>query len=119
MADAPDVWSADVPPDLSAFPTVQHRIEKGRFVCPGDETASCHQYPACDHETWPCGCDYVPHADCWIKPWIDGSDLVDSYAGDEPYLRDEDLPDGDATWTFEGDYVLFDYVLASREASDA
>ncbi|MGX9348142.1 hypothetical protein [Microbacterium sp. KNMS] len=98
-------------PDLSAFPSVQHRIEGGRFICPGDENARCHRYPGCDHEHWPCEHEYVGHAECWVVPWITASDLCDSYAGTEHelLLRDEDFPDGDVTWTWEGDWVSFDY----------
>lgn len=101
-------------PDLSAFPSVQHRIEGGKFICPGDENAWCHQYPEddCDHEYWPCGHEFTSHAECWIKPWIDATDLADSYAGveHELLLRDEDFPDGDVDWTWEGEYVTFDYA---------
>ncbi|WP_417556134.1 hypothetical protein [Microbacterium sp.] len=101
-------------PDLSAFPRVQHRIEGGKFVCPGDQNSWCHRYPGCDgeHEYWPCGCEYVGHAECWIKPWIDATDLADNYAGveHELLLRDEDFPDGDVDWTWEGEYVTFDYA---------
>lgn len=106
-----------VAPDLSAFPEVQHRIEGGVFVCPGDENASCHQYPECDgeHESWPCGCAYVSHAECWIKPWIAASSLADSHdegADDLGYLLlDEDFPDGDVETQWDGDYVLWNYVL--------
>lgn len=106
-------------PDLSAFPAVQHRIEGGKFVCPGDENALCHRYPGdeCDHEYWPCGHEYVGHDECWIVPWITASDLCDSYAGTEHQLllRDEDFPDGDVTWTWEGDWVSFDYGTDSEE----
>ncbi|HWU30209.1 MAG TPA: hypothetical protein VN041_14090 [Microbacterium sp.] len=101
-------------PDLSAFPSVQHRIEGGKFICPGDESAWCHQYPEddCDHEYWPCGHEFTSHAECWIRPWIDATDLADSYAGveHELLLRDEDFPDGDVDWTWEGEYVTFDYA---------
>lgn len=106
-------------PDLSAFPSVQHRIEDGKFVCPGDERAWCHQYPEddCEHEYWPCGHEFTSHAECWIKPWIDACDLADSYAGveHELLLRDEDFPDGDVEWTWEGEYVTFDYSPANVE----
>ncbi|MCS4278035.1 hypothetical protein M2390_003258 [Mycetocola sp. BIGb0189] len=101
-------------PDLTGFPEVQHRIEDGKFVCPGDESSRCHQYPGCDHhERWPCGCEYVSHAECWIKPWIDAPfDLSDSHDESDGVsaLRNEDFPDGDVSWVFEGDYVLFQYV---------
>lgn len=106
-----------VAPDLSAFPEVQHRIEGGVFVCPGDENARCHQYPGCDgeHESWPCGCEYVSHAECWMKPWIDASSLADSHdegADDLGYLLlDEDFPDGDVESRWEHEYVLWNYVL--------
>lgn len=101
-----------VMPDLSGFPEVQHRIEGGRFVCPGDRGSRCHQYPGCDCEDWPCGHEYEAHDDCWIKPWIDATYLADSYAGVEfeLLLRDENFPDGNVSWSWEGDYVTFDYA---------
>jgi len=108
-------WVEPGTPDLSAFPEVQHRIESSVFVCPGDETARCHQYPGCEHDEWPCGCEYTAHAECWIKPWIDGSCLADSHdedADDLGYLLlDADFPDGDVETQWHGDYVLWNYVL--------
>jgi len=107
-------------PNLSGFPEVQHRIEDGRFICPGDEHSRCHQYPGCDgeHDFWPCGCEYVSHKECWIKPWIDASALIDSYGGDEHahLLLDDDFPDGDATTTWEYEYMLWDYAEPRPEA---
>lgn len=105
-----------VEPDLSSFPEAQHRIEGGKFVCPGDENARCHQYPGCDgeHETWPCGCEYVSHAECWMKPWIDAGSLADSHdEGADDYghlLLDEDFPDGDIETRWEYEYVLWNYA---------
>jgi len=110
-------------PDLSAFPEVQHRVEGGRFVCPGGENARCHRYPGdeCEHEYWPCGHEYVGHAECWVVNWVEAVDLCDSYAGTEHtlLLRDEDFPDGDVRWSWEGDYVTFEYEheAAARECS--
>lgn len=105
-----------VAPDLSAFPEVQHRIESGMFVCPGDEGAWCHQYPGCEHEEWPCGCEYTAHSECWIEPWINASTLADSHdegADDLGYLLlQEDFPDGDVETQWHGDYVLWNYVLS-------
>jgi len=102
-------------PDLSSFPEVQHRIEDGRFVCPGDEKSRCHRYPDCDeslHDRWPCGCEYVAHSECWIQPWIEASSLADSHDEADGFggLRDADFPDGDVSWSWEYDYVLFRYV---------
>lgn len=111
-----------IEPDLTAFPEVQHRIENGRFVCPGDEESRCHQYPDCDdHESWPCGCDYVPHAECWIKPWIDATDLCDSYAGTEHelLLSNDDFPDGDVSWSWTDEWVTFDYLPALAAGSES
>lgn len=107
-------------PDLSAHPEVQHRIEGGRFVCPGDVGSRCHQYPSCDCELWPCGHPYEAQDDCWIKPWIEATDLCDSYAGTrhEDLLRDEDFPDGDVTWSWEGDYCTFAYADETNGGSE-
>lgn len=107
-----------VAPGLSEFPEVQHRIEGGRFVCPGDENSRCHRYPGCDgeHEYWPCGCEYVGHAECWIVPWIEATALSDNYHGNQPYFLNKDFPDGDVAWTWEGDYVAFAYVHESTDS---
>lgn len=117
----PPVRNEPVAPDLSAFPEVQHRIEGGQFICPGDENARCHRYPGCDgeHDTWPCGCEYIGHAACWVKPWIDASDLADSHnegADDCAALRDEDFPDGDVEWEWECEYVLWNYVTHPKDS---
>lgn len=102
-------------PDLSEYPEVQHRIEDGAFVCPGDENARCHRYPGCDgeHESWPCGCEYVAHAECWMKPWIDASYLRDSHADGVDgvdHISDAEFPDGDVMAWWEDEYVLWAYT---------
>lgn len=107
-------------PDLSAFPEAQHRIERGKFVCPGDSNARCHRYPGddCDHDVWTCEHEFVGHAECWVKPWIDASVLADS-CGDESMIdrSDDEFPDGDVTWTWEGDYVLWEYGTNQENGS--
>lgn len=113
---------APTSPDLSAYPEMRHRIEGGKFVCPGDENARCHRYPGddCDHENWPCGHEYVGHAECWVKAWVDAVNLSDSYDGgliDMP-IPDAEFPDGDVIWTWEGDYVTFDYAAEQGETVD-
>lgn len=122
LAEPLDMPASPAAPDLSAFPRVQHRIEGGKFVCPGDENSWCHRYPDCDgeHEFWPCGCDYIGHADCWIEPWISASDLSDSHdeADGIDALRDEDFPDGDVSWSWEDEYVLFSYCDPAPNQSD-
>lgn len=108
-----------VEPDRSAYPRARHRILNGEFMCDGDANSECHQYPDCggEHEYWPCGCEYVSHEQCWIKPWIDVTDLIDSYVGDTHahLLRDADFPDGVVTTSFESDYVGWDYVISPEE----
>lgn len=117
-------WNDPVEPDLSAFPEVQHSIVRGQFVCPGDENSRCHRYPGCDgeHETWPCGCEYIGHASCWIKPWIDAGHLADSHdEGADDYghlISDADFPDGDVETSWEGDYVLWNYTRVYETQHD-
>lgn len=105
-----------VEPDLTAYPDAPHRISNGRFVCDGDEKSRCHRYPSCDHEEWPCGCEYVEHATCWIAPWITAGDLADSYVGSQvTALSDDEFPDGVLEWTWEGEYLTWTYADESAD----
>lgn len=96
-------------PDLSGYPEATHRIRDGRFICDGDENSRCHQYPGdeCEHEGWPCGHEYRSHAECWVAEYVIAADLDDSYGGE---IGRSHFPDGPATWSWEGDYVLWEYV---------
>ncbi|EKT83069.1 hypothetical protein Mbo4_049 [Rhodococcus phage Mbo4] len=46
---------------------------KIEFVCHGDSTAICHQYPDCDCETWSEGHPHpmASHDRCWMQDWFD------------------------------------------------
>lgn len=101
------VPAAPVEPDLSEYPLAGHRITEGRFVCDGDETSRCHQYPnSCGCEFWPCGHPYESHAECWVVPWVDASYLADSHIDPDRL----EFPDGAAWWRFEDEYVIWGYI---------
>jgi len=111
-------------------PTV-HFIENGRFVCKAEPTAPCRNYPDCACETWDMamhfghgrdstpapGHEPVPQNECWMDAWINGPGLEDSHCdADGLFSEPEDgWPDGaiDATW--EGDYLIWEYVTAEAE----
>ena len=81
------------------------RDTSGRFVCDGDQTSDCHQYPSCECELWPCGHDNEPHEECWVEPWINASDLSDTSVDGDPPTRN-----GLVKWSGEGDYVTWEYL---------
>lgn len=68
-----------------------------KFVCHGDSTAQCHQYPGddCTCETWTddgggadqYGHKFIPHDECWMKDWFD-NDGTDPSAEDPITLAD-------------------------------
>ena len=75
--------------------TPHHRVEwrhdgdciYGRFICDADPNAECHQYPACEHERWPCDCPIVRHDTCWQLPWMN-----DAVTMEELYDGPPDVP---------------------------
>lgn len=94
-----------------------HRIVSGRFVCTASPEAPCRNYPACECETWnPAHHEHpnVPQEECWQAPWIQASDLSDTYALEELLLDDDEFPDGPVATTWEGDYLLWEYADDTR-----
>lgn len=106
-----------------------HVIRDGAFVCLAAPTDSCRNYPACGCETWDAdlhprepgkpaaaGHEDVPQADCWIAPWINASELADSYFGP---INHEDVyndahgmtfPDGPVDCVWEGEFMQWHYT---------
>lgn len=95
------------------LPEARHSIRDERAVCEGDRGNRCHWYPTCDdHESWPCGCDYVAHDECWMIPWLDAGTLVDTAFDSALEARDDDtleFPDGPIICEWDGEFVLWDY----------
>jgi hypothetical protein len=112
-----------VPDAVKALPLATHRLVDGRAVCDGGEGSKCHWYPACDeHEEWPCGCDYVAHAECRVLPWLNSYDLEDSAYDEALERRDPEtltFPDGEIEWEWEGEFVLWNYADNPDETGDA
>ncbi len=94
------------------------RIE---FVCAGDETSPCHQYPDCgceywddDHET-DRGPEHapVPHEKCWMQDWFDNDAAEpNSERIEMPFVGDEVLKpgmSGPITTSSELDYVVWKF----------
>lgn len=63
-----------------------------RFECRGDETSPCHNYPACDCESWGDGHEHprVVHDECWMQQWFDSFSADDIAAN---YTPPSDSPD--------------------------
>jgi hypothetical protein len=103
------------PAFVEAMPEGKHRIENGRAVCEGGIANRCHWYPdsACDHESWPCGHEYVFHEECWLMSWLQAVDLMDTAedsALDERIGEDGvDWPNGDIAYEWHYDYVTWSY----------
>lgn len=99
-----------------------HVIRGSRFVCTASAEAKCRTYPACECEDWDpdlhgdppaAGHENVPQEHCWIKPWLDATDLTDCYGGDDlTWLTDADVtfPDGPITTEWHGDYLTWEYA---------
>lgn len=105
----------ETPAHVAALPQATHRIVDGRPVCDGGIGTTCHWWPDaadCEHESFPCGHEYVFHEDCWIIDWLAATDLEDSARDDANDHRDDDLrwPNGVIDWEWDGDYVLWWYV---------
>lgn len=116
-----EAWVTE-PAHVRALATATHRIRDGRAVCDGDATARCHWWPdpaVCDYEQFPCGHDYIDHGECWIIQWLDAGALDDTATGNAPDRYNPDLlggfPDGLITWTWEDDYVTWDYDTARED----
>lgn len=87
------------------------------FHCDGDATSPCRTYPDCGCEEW-----YLdetgkhPHPsviqdECWKLPWLDASDAVDTYDGDD--YADGGGPqqiDAEIETTWDGDCLTWDYA---------
>jgi hypothetical protein len=105
-----------------------------RFVCSGDQSSPCHNYPDCGCETWsesahftedengvltdePApGHEATPKPGCWIDPWFNETttiplDWEDLYDGHTDFTYDPDwLVSGPVSVTFEGDYMTWEYA---------
>jgi hypothetical protein len=95
-----------------------HRIRQGQFVCTADETALCHNYPACECEIWDSethfenaelGHESKQHDECWFVPWMRAVDLCDSYAPQNVWDEDE-FPDGPVSFDFDFDSLQWEYA---------
>jgi hypothetical protein len=99
---------------MKLIPTATHAIRDGQPVCNGDRTNRCHWYPTCDrHESWPCGCEYTAHDECWVLPWLTAAELADTALDSALERRDDDsldFPDGLIEWEWEGECVLWEYA---------
>jgi hypothetical protein len=107
-------------------PATTHRIKDGQAVCDGDATTACHYFPDCECEYWSFDHDEehqpAEHPYCWVTPWINSSDLEDSFDGETlPGLDgpcdERPWPDGLIEWTWEGEYVLWHY--AAEQTAEA
>lgn len=110
---------------VAALAEGTHRIVDERAVCDGGGDSRCHWWPdsdVCDHETFPCGHEYVYHDDCWIIQWIDAAGLGDT-ATDETHdarVNDGDnlrWPNGTIDYEFDGDYLIWWYLTIDGEPS--
>lgn len=102
------------PDHVKVLPVASHSIRDGRAVCNGDRGSKCHWYPGddCEHESWPCGHEYVAHDECWIIQWLDAVPLEDTATDDALDARDDELtwPDGDIDWEFDYEWVTWWYL---------
>lgn len=117
---APAVPRQETPADVLAAPRAVHRIVDGQPVCDGDQGSYCHLHPDCDHDFWPCGCDYNPHDTCWMLWWLDGNlrDTCTDETGDRA-LEDGSFPDGEFDWEWEHEYVIWWYLDEATPESAA
>jgi hypothetical protein len=96
-----------------------HFIRDGRFVCAADSAAKCHNYPTCECEGWTAelhgevpadGHENQPQDECWIKPWLEATDLNETYDPEDLWLSDVDFPDGPISTIWNGDYLTWEYA---------
>ncbi|MFF8327856.1 hypothetical protein ACH49M_21395 [Rhodococcus qingshengii] len=88
------------------------RIE---FTCNGGTESACHNYPACDCETWDDDHHHpkVTHIACWMQPWFD-NDCI-SPMSEQGILDDCEYKvgmSGPITTTFCHDYVEWEFSPA-------
>lgn len=94
---------------------IEHRHVAGmgivaRFICKGDRTSPCHQYPADAHNgdearwTEADRPTFVPHDQCWIEPWMNEADCAELCCPDGEPVRN-----GAITTTFE-DCIIWEYA---------
>jgi hypothetical protein len=85
------------------------------FTCHGDDTAKCHNYPACDCETWSDEHEHpaVPQVQCWMQDWFDS--LAVSYDGDQNIsgFGPDVSGSGFVDTEFEDDYILWSWAEVS------
>lgn len=85
-----------------------------RFVCKGDRTSPCHQYPPVEleMEVWGDADEhlFVPHDECWTESWMEGSDCAVLCGPDGEPVRS-----GPINVTWGGDCVEWEY--ADKEES--
>lgn len=120
--------------------THHHFIRGGRFVCTAPDDAPCRVYPDCECEAWTLelhgqkfgqlighkngrplyadrdippaeGHQPVPQPECWLKPWIEATDLCDTFEDADALRSDDEFPDGPIVHQWNGDYVTWAYVL--------
>lgn len=53
---------------------------KPKFICHGDQTSACHQYPNCDCEV-PCCHEVEPQDECSYLTWLNESCGAECYDG--------------------------------------
>lgn len=95
-----------------------HYIRGGRFVCEAPSDAKCHIFPACECEEWSAelhdppaeGHEDVQQDHCWIQPWMEATDLCDSYGPDGLVLSNDEFPDGPVSIQWEYDAVMWSYA---------
>lgn len=118
-----DEVDPEVPAHVAALPEATHRIVDERPVCDGGIGHKCHWYPEgdCDHESFPCGHEYVFHEECWVMTWLTAVDLIDTAedsAADARIEVGDDLrwPNGVIEHEWDPDYVTWRYVSIDTEA---
>lgn len=107
-------------------PTV-HFIRDGRFVCVAEPTAPCRNYPGCECEAWSAelhgdppaeGHEDRPQDECWIQPWMEATDLRDTYSADELLIDDDEFPDGPVAVEWQFDYLTWEYADDTEPQTD-
>lgn len=104
-----------------------HFIRDGRFVCTAEPTAACRNYPACECEAWSAelhgdppaeGHGDQPQDECWIAPWMDATDLCDTYSPTQALLDDDEFPDGPVSVEWNEDYLTWEYADGTALAQE-
>lgn len=110
---------------MSDLATATHQITwthgVATFHCDGDQASECHNYPACDCESWEMDTPddepthhrhpEVPQAECWITPWLNNTPVEDTYSELTLHVPQHD---GLIEWEWEGEGVLWTYAAEAR-----